>query len=124
MSTQKSILIVDDDPALGSAIEKKFTDMGYDVTLFHDGEGAIEILKSKQFDVILTDLHMPSKDGFAVLEKVRETQEAHVPAYVITNLGSDIVCDRAQRLGAKKCFIKSHITLRDVVNMVDKEICA
>ena len=122
--TQKSILVVDDDIALGSAIKKKFQDMGYTVYFCKDGDEAIELLQSEEFDVILTDLHMPSQDGFAVLEKARETQKEHVPAYVITNLGGDKVCDKATELGAKKCFIKSHITLRDVVNMVDAELCA
>lgn len=121
---QKSILIVDDDAALGTAIEKKFSDMGYIVTSCRNGEDAITALETDAFDVVLTDLHMPEKDGFDVLSKVRETQQAHVPAYVITNLGNDVVCDKAMGLGAKKCFIKSHITLRDVVSAVDAELCA
>lgn len=121
---QKSILIVDDDIALGTAIEKKFSDMGYEVTSCKNGEEAISMLENEHFDVVLTDLHMPEKDGFDVLSKVRETQKDHVPAYVITNLGGDVVCDRAMGLGAKKCFIKSHVTLRDVVNVVDAELCA
>jgi CheY-like chemotaxis protein len=120
----KNILIVDDDIALGSAMEKKFQDMNYTVTSCSSSKEALELLETEHFDVVLTDLHMPEHDGFDVLAKVRETQAEHVPAYVITNLGNDVVCDRAMGLGAKKCFIKSHVTLRDVVGVVDTELCS
>lgn len=122
MSETKSILVVDDDEALCNALETKFKGKGYDVVICKDGVECMEALNSRKFDVIMTDLHMPNMDGFSVLEKVKDTQNADVPAYVITNLGSDKHCDKALELGAKQCFVKSLVTLRDVVDIVDKEL--
>jgi CheY-like chemotaxis protein len=122
MSDKKFILVVDDDEALCNALETKFESKGYDVTICKDGVKCMEMLNKKKFDVIMTDLHMPNMDGFSVLEKIKDTKNAEVPAYVITNLGSDEHCERALKLGAKQCFVKSIVTLRDVVEIVDKEL--
>lgn len=124
MSDKKSILIVDDDAALMTALTKKFEDKGYTVTSAEDGSVAIEAMNKQVFDVILTDLHMPDKDGFSVLEEMKKTQNADIPAYVITNLGSDKFCEKALELGAKQCFVKSIVTLRDVVQIVDAQLGA
>ena len=118
----KKILVIDDDEALCNALKTKFSNKGYDVVTCKDGEEALKLLDEEKFDVIMTDLHMPVKDGFDVLEKIQNSQNAGVPAYVITNLGTDEFCERAIGLGAKRCFVKSLVTLRDVVDIVDGEV--
>lgn len=122
MNEQKSILAIDDDEALCNALDTKFSRKGYNVTVCKDGNEALKALENQKFDVVLTDLHMPNKDGFAVLELMKKTMNVETPAYVITNLGTEQYCDKAIELGAKKCFIKSIVTLRDVVNVVDSEL--
>ncbi|MDP7069121.1 MAG: response regulator [Candidatus Peribacteraceae bacterium] len=122
MSKKKSILVIDDDDALCNALTSKFTAKGYNVVTCKNGVDAVEHLSSEKFDVVLTDLHMPEGDGFDVLVKLKESMNADIPAYVITNLGSDQFCDKAMHLGAKKCFVKSLVTLRDVVAIVDQEV--
>ena len=122
MADTKKILVIDDDEALCNALKTKFSAKDYEVTTCKDGEEAIKLLDDVHFDVIMTDLHMPVKDGFDVLEKIKDSQNADVPAYVITNLGTDEFCDKAIGLGAKKCFVKSLVTLRDVVEIVDSEV--
>lgn len=116
----KKILIVDDDDTLCQALKLKFSDRDYETVIASDGQEAIDALQSDTFDVVITDLHMPNKDGFAVLESIQQTQNANIPAYVITNLGSEEYCERAVGLGAKRCFVKSLVTLRDVVEIVDE----
>ena len=122
MSDTRSVLIVDDDEALRNALEKKFSAKGYTVTVCSEGDDAIEKLSTETFDVILTDLHMPVTNGFTVLESISSSKNTDTPVFVITNLGTDEFCDRALALGAKRCFVKSLITLRDVVAIVDTEI--
>ena len=122
MADTKKILVIDDDEALCNALTTKFSNKGYEVTASRDGEEAIVLLDTEEYDVIITDLHMPVKDGFDVLEKIKTSKNAGVPAYVITNLGTDQFCEKALQLGAKQCFVKSLITLRDVVDIVDNEM--
>ena len=122
MTKTKSVLVIDDDEALRDALEAKFKSKGYDVTVCSDGSEGIENLKTTLFSVVITDLHMPNLDGFGIMEQKAETKNADTPLYVITNLGSDTYCEKALGLGAKKCFVKSIVTLRDVVETVDTEI--
>ncbi|PIR54586.1 hypothetical protein COU75_00095 [Candidatus Peregrinibacteria bacterium CG10_big_fil_rev_8_21_14_0_10_42_8] len=124
MSPQKSVLVIDDDKALSSAIDSKFSHKGYRVVVCDNGPQGFKMLDTEKFDVVLTDLHMPEQDGFAVLRHMKDTKNSTTPAYVITNLGSDHYCDRALEMGAKKCFVKSVVTLIDIVNIVDAELCA
>ena len=65
---------------------------------------------------------MPNVDGFEVIDQIKTTRNATVPCYVITNLGSDLYCDRAMKLGARKCFVKSLMSLRDIVEAIDRNI--
>ncbi|MDA0376541.1 MAG: response regulator [bacterium] len=122
MIKTKKVLVIDDDEALRGALEVKFTTKGYAVVTCADGQEGMDALKSDTFDVIVTDLHMPNIDGFALLEGKADTENADIPLYVITNLGSEKYCDKAISLGAKKCFVKSLVTLRDVVETVHEEI--
>src|SRR3989344_6960172 len=122
MGDRKSMLVVDDDDALCIALKAKFGEKGYEVTVAKDGEEAIKLLREKDFSVVVTDLHMPNVDGFEVIDQIKTTRNAAVPCYVITNLGSDLYCERAIKLGAKHCFIKSLISLRDIVESIDRNI--
>jgi CheY-like chemotaxis protein len=122
MSEQKTVLVVDDDKVLRTALQTKFSAKGYAVVLCANGQDAMDALQNQEFDVILTDLHMPEKDGFTVLKEMQSTRNKNTPTYVITNLGTDQYCDRAIELGAKKCFVKSLVTLKDVVELVNTEL--
>ena len=122
MGDRKSILVVDDDDALCTALKAKFGEKGYEVTVAKDGEEALKLLREHDFSVVVTDLHMPNVDGFEVIDQIKTTRNATVPCYVITNLGSDLYCDRAMKLGARKCFVKSLMSLRDIVEAIDRNI--
>lgn len=118
---QFSALIVDDDTALASAMDIKLSKAGFTTTVASDGDEAIELLRKDKFDVVLLDLHMPKVNGIEVLKQKKTTQNAETPCYVITNLGSDHYCEEAIAEGAKDCFVKSRITLEEIVHIVEKE---
>lgn len=65
--TQPSLLIAEDDEALAALLEEYLSSSGYNITVVHRGDDAIQILKSKHFDIILTDIVMPGADGLHVL---------------------------------------------------------
>ncbi len=66
-----SILLVDDDPEVVWALGRYFTRAGFPVTACGDGEEAISLLKSKQFDTVITDIQMPRLNGLALVEWLR-----------------------------------------------------
>jgi DNA-binding response OmpR family regulator len=67
------LLIVEDDPDVGTGLEDFFSIKGYHVERVTDGEAAVqEITMLPPYDVILLDVMLPDKDGFEVLREVRK----------------------------------------------------
>ncbi|MEF8941146.1 MAG: response regulator transcription factor [Salinivenus sp.] len=68
------ILIVEDDPDVGTGLEDFLSIKGYDVERVTDGEDALqEITMLPPYDVILLDVMLPDKDGFEVLREARKS---------------------------------------------------
>jgi len=106
-NTKGRILVVDDSRFVRGYVVELLEDAGYVVTEAEDGAGAVRLLESESFDVIVTDLNMPALDGFAVLETVKLRQ---LGAEVVILTGSharDIdSAIRALRLGAHDYLTK------------------
>lgn len=115
----KKILIAEDERPLSRALELKLTNEGYDVVIAYDGAEAIEKIKKEKFDLLLLDLIMPGKDGFAVLEYIKK-QKINLPTIVLTNLSQDQDREKAKKLGAKEFFIKSDSPISDIVKHIKK----
>jgi signal transduction histidine kinase len=68
-----SILIVDDDRALARACAFHFNHAGWKARMVFSGDHAVQALKHfRDFQVILLDMRMPGKDGFATLKEIRD----------------------------------------------------
>ena len=117
MPQQLSVLIVEDDPllwkALNSRLQSKFS-----LTYCSDGESAVAELGKQQFDILLLDLVLPKKDGFAVLSEKAHTRNQNTPAIVITNLREEQHLKRAIALGAVECFVKAQLSLRALMERI------
>lgn len=100
MSLKQKILIVDDEASIREFLEimlKK--EKKYELTLAEDGEQAIEILKKKTFDLVISDLQMPNKTGMDVLEYINQMCPQTV-FMLITAFGSTEIAVDAMKLGA------------------------
>ena len=71
---KKNILIVEDLSSLRDTWKLIFFNFGVDIHTAANGEEAIEILKEHQIDIIVTDLQMPIKDGYYVLEYLKSNK--------------------------------------------------
>lgn len=122
-SKQKQILIIEDEKPMANALELKLTKAGFKTTIAYDGLEAERILKQKKFDLILLDLVLPKKDGFALLaDSKRENDKT--PIIVMTNLSQEEDKIRAKELGALDYIVKSDISLADVVQRIKDTIGA
>ncbi|MGD1910517.1 MAG: response regulator transcription factor [Rivularia sp. (in: cyanobacteria)] len=77
------ILIVEDESRLAAFLQKGLRKNGYVTVVAEDGEKAIEIALSKEFDLMLLDLGLPIKDGFTVLEELR-SKGKKLPVIVVS----------------------------------------
>ncbi len=65
------ILLAEDDKALSSVVCEYLRDSGYDVKCAYDGEAALEMFFENSFDMIISDIMMPSLDGFELASGIR-----------------------------------------------------
>lgn len=67
-----SVLVIDDEPALREILSQVLTTAGHRVVGAGNGKEASKALTSSAFDVVLTDVIMPEKDGMQVISEVRK----------------------------------------------------
>jgi DNA-binding NtrC family response regulator len=102
---QARVLIVDDDPDILSAVEKRLAWMGHEALTAEDGEQALRLLTEDPPDLMLLDIELPGLSGLDVLKQVAEKRSSIPPqttpeVIVITAFGTINRAVEAIRLGA------------------------
>jgi two-component system NtrC family response regulator len=98
-STIKTILITDDDESLRRVIEYNLSNKGYRLLLASNGEEALNIFKSENVDIVVTDIKMEKMDGLELLENIKRLN-SNVLVIMITAHGSIETAVKAMKLGA------------------------
>lgn len=103
--TEKRILAVDDDPLLRDFLSEALNRSGCRVDSVSTGEEALEKIKEKDYDIILTDVRLPNMDGVEVLKRAKEfLPDAEV--VMITAYGTVKNAVEAMKLGAFDYLLK------------------
>ncbi|MCC8167637.1 MAG: response regulator [Planctomycetes bacterium] len=103
----KSILIVDDYPAVRRAIKDIIVSLGMKAEEAENGLEAQAVLKKEKFDMVISDLVMPEMDGFELTEALRNTPEyRRLPVVIISTHDDAKYIFRALHLGADDYIIK------------------
>jgi DNA-binding response OmpR family regulator len=121
----KKILLVEDDPFLIDIYQKKLKDSGFKVEVVKDGEKALEILKEKNFDLMLLDIVLPKIDGWKILEEIRDMKKEkkdleEMKIVIWSNLGEKEDVKKGLSLGAASYLIKANFTPSEVVREIEK----
>ncbi|OOE51337.1 ATP-binding protein [Salinivibrio kushneri] len=84
--TRGCILVAEDNPTNQQVLTQQLHYLGYEVVMADDGNQALAAYQNHQVDLVLTDCHMPNKDGYALTAALREIQGASgwVPIIAIT----------------------------------------
>jgi len=84
---------------------------GYRVNVAVDGEEGIERATELKPDIIFLDIRLPKKDGFEVLQALRQNEDtAAIPVIMLSNYGEKELVDRGLKLGAHEFLIKAQTT--------------
>ncbi len=99
MSSKANILIIDDDANTLASLARAFRLAGHEATVCDNAARAVEIAKSERFDLILSDVVMPGRDGISLLEDLKALG---VPSPVVMMSGQATIemAVKATRLGA------------------------
>src|SRR5438874_13374980 len=111
-----SILLVDDEPGVRSALGGVLRDEGYDVDAVDSGEACLERLGRESYDVVVLDIWLPGMDGLATLTRMRERQ-IDVQVVIISGHGNIESAVRAIKMGAFD-FVEKPLSLEKTVLVV------
>lgn len=102
---EQVILIVDDEEGLREGLSKLLEDEGYAVECAEDGEKALEIVRCKHIDLMLTDMRMPGMSGIELLKQVRKIRE-DIGVIILTGYGEIESYIEAMNFGAMEYVSK------------------
>jgi two-component system, NtrC family, nitrogen regulation response regulator NtrX len=111
-----SILIVDDEPGVRSALSGVLRDEGYEVESVDSGEACLERLAVQVYDVVVLDIWLPGMDGLATLARMRERQN-DAQVVIISGHGNVESAVRAIKMGAFD-FVEKPLSLEKTVLVV------
>ncbi|NQV56918.1 MAG: response regulator [Rhodospirillales bacterium] len=115
------ILVIDDEEIVRFTVEAILSDRGHDVVLAKNGNEGIALHNETPFDMIVTDLVMPEKEGIETIRDLR-ANDAGLPIIAISGggrHGSDDYLKMALKFGAVKA-IKKPFGVDDIVAAVDE----
>ncbi len=113
-----SVLVVDDDRAVGMVLDALLRQAGYASRHVMSGEAALAALASKPVDVVLSDVRMPGMDGMELLTEVKKRMPG-VPVLLLTAHGTVPLAVEAMRAGAAD-FLQKPFDREEVLFAVDK----
>lgn len=112
------VLVIEDASATRRALTAVLREAGAGVDAVDSAPAAWEIFERRRPDLIVSDLGLPSIDGYALLRQIRETEESrhqpHVPAVAVTAFSGHKVSDQAIESGFQTCLTKP-VEPRDLV---------
>lgn len=116
-----SVLVVEDEPNILLSLEVLLSQAGFDVRAAPDGETALDEVARRPPNVMLLDVMLPKRDGYAVCEAVRANPDlTDVRIVMLTAKGRESDRERGLAAGADE-FITKPFSTRDLVRRM-KEI--
>lgn len=117
----KRILVIDDEEQICDMLHKKLESVGYVVEDAPNGKIGLKLHREDPFDLIITDIFMPEKEG---LETIRELRKEHASLKIIAitggySSGPDELLNVARMLGADRTFAKP-FKLKEIVEAINE----
>ncbi len=98
-ATAPRILLVDDEEAVRRAAARVLDREGFEVYEASDGQGALDVLKAREFDVVVSDVSMPNVTGIELLQAIRKI-DLELPVILLTGGPTTATALEARRHGA------------------------
>jgi two-component system, NtrC family, nitrogen regulation response regulator NtrX len=120
MSNKADILIVDDEANTLASLSRAFRLAGHEATVCDNAARALELAKSHPFDLILSDVVMPKRDGIALLQDLKSSGVA-APVVMMSGQAHIEMAVQATRLGALD-FLEKPLSTEKLLLTVDNAL--
>lgn len=81
------LLIAEDTPSVRDVLERQLSSLGIEATFVENGREALYAVRSGEYGILITDLHMPEMDGYGLVHEIREDDaklDRHFPVVALT----------------------------------------
>jgi len=112
------ILLVDDEVQFVDSLAERLTMRKLDCHAVYNGEQALDIVKKKEFDVVILDLRMPGMDGIEVLRHLKKKNPL-IEVIILTGHGTDKDEELSKKLGAFD-YMEKPAQIDDLVNRANQ----
>ncbi|MFO7972999.1 MAG: response regulator, partial [Candidatus Hydrogenedentota bacterium] len=116
----KRVLILDDEPGILEVLSQHLSEAGYDCTTTTSPGKTLDLLRTEQFALLLTDLRMPEMDGLEVVRRARNIVP-DLSIIVVTALAEVTQAIECMRLGAEDYVLKP-FNLQDISRSVGRAV--
>lgn len=113
------ILLIEDERVLCEMYQLKFKVAGLNLLVAYGGFEGLDLAKKEKPNLILLDIRMDDLDGFEVLKRLKaDPSMAHIPVFLLTNMGEKDNATKGIDLGAEMYLIKAELLPQGVVDKV------
>lgn len=116
------ILLVDDEDTLRYVLRETLIDEGYSVDVANDGFQALEHVKHKSYDLLITDIKMHGMDGLQLIREIKRNG-SHLKIVIITAYGSLEMVKEAARLGVVE-FVSKPFKMQEIKDVITRNLCS
>ena len=112
------VLVVEDNPIIQTVIKQFLLRAGASIDIANNGQDALELLKTRQYDAVLMDIQMPVLDGLQACKQIR--QQEHFKSLPIIGLSARVCKDTSQQClahGMNGCIPKT-VDPKELVNQL------
>ncbi|MDP3772270.1 MAG: response regulator [bacterium] len=111
------LLVIEDDLFILEMLKTKLEQAAGKVSIAHDTDEGMKILTAGPVDLLLLDILLPKKDGFAFLKELKASPEYKtIPVLILSNLGQKEERERGLALGAVDYIIKADSSPIEIIN--------
>jgi two-component system response regulator AtoC len=115
------ILLVDDEPDVRKSLSNFLNKLGHQVVCAVDGLEALQKFHSESFDLVITDVRMPSMDGLELMRQIKKIERSAVDVIIITGHGDMDSAIRALKYGAYD-YLQKPINVRELTITIERSL--
>lgn len=115
-----SALVIDDDASTLEFMKFRLEDEGFTVTTSERGQKALELIRETEFDIILTDLHLPDLNGIEMVKQAKQISP-DTEIIMITGYGSTEKAIEATKAGAFH-YVEKPVVFEELSLLIDKAV--
>jgi YesN/AraC family two-component response regulator len=120
MTMKKNILIAEDEQIIAEILSNISKLIGYNSIITTNGVEALKFFKENNFDLIITDIHMPEMDGYQLIKEIRKTNK-QVPILVLSGFIDNEHISKVLNIGANG-YIEKPFTIANIKSILKEFI--